>query len=206
MPLNAWKRRPLARWIKPVLWILLLLPLANLVVKAGLGDLGANPAETLIRGLGDWAIRLLCLALAVTPLRVGLAWPALASVRRLVGLFTAFYAFLHALAYVWLDQSWVWSDVWQDVLKRPFITVGMLALILLLAMVVTSPRAIAKRLGAARWRRLHRSVYVIAGLAVLHFFWMRAGKQNFADVWLWGSVLAALLATRLPPVRRRLQS
>lgn len=201
-----WRRRPLPRSVKPLLWLLLLAPLAWLLTLALMDDLGANPAEALIRGLGDWTIRFLCLALAITPMRLALAWPAWGGVRRLVGLFAAAYAGLHALAYVWLDQGWDGLAVWHDVLKRPFITVGMVALLLLMVMVWTSPRAVARRLGAQRWRRLHRSVYAVAVLAVLHFWWMREGKQNFDEVWLWGGVLALLLALRWPPISQRLQA
>ncbi len=204
--MSAWRRRPLSRVVKPLLWVLLLAPFGQLLYLALTNSLGANPAEALIRALGDWAIRILALALAITPMRLVLAWPAWGSVRRLVGLFAAAYAGLHALAYVWLDQAWDLLAVWHDVLKRPFITVGMLAILLLALLVLTSPRSVARRLGTQRWRRLHRSVYAVALLAVLHFWWMRAGKQNFAEVWLWGGLLAALLAMRWPAVAQRLQA
>lgn len=202
----TWRRRPLPRWVKPLLWLLLLTPLAGLLWQAVNGDLGANPAETLIRSLGDWAIRCLTLALAVTPLRQGLAWPALGSVRRLLGLFAAAYAGLHTLGYIWLDQAWSWSAVWQDVLKRPFITVGMAAMVLLLLMSLSSPRWVARRMGARLWQRLHRSVYAVAVLVVLHFWWMREGKQDFAEVGLWGGLLALLLLLRWPPLQQALQA
>lgn len=205
-PAAPWRRRPLPRAVKPLLWLLLLTPLAVLVWQAINGDLGANPAETLIRALGDWAIRFLTLALAVTPLRQGLAWPALGGLRRLLGLFAAAYAGLHTLAYVWLDQAWSWSAVVQDVIKRPFITVGMAAVVLLLLMSVTSPRAVARRMGGLAWRRLHRGVYAVAILVVLHFWWMREGKQDFAEVWLWGGLLAALLLLRWPRCQQALQA
>lgn len=201
-----WRRRPLPRGIKPAVWVLWLAPLGVLIGAAVTDNLGANPAEALIRDLGDWALRALCLALLVTPLRLVLAWPALGGLRRLLGLFAAAYAGWHALAYVWLDQAWVWADVWRDVLKRPFITVGVLATVGLMLMAVTSPQAVRRRLGSQRWQRLHQSVYLVAVLAILHFAWMRAGKQDFAEVWVWGSVAAVLLASRWPPVRARLQA
>ena len=198
----SWRRRPLPRAFKPLLWLLLLAPFLQLVVMVGSDDLGANPAETVIRYLGDWSIRMLCVVLLVTPLRWLLRWPALGGVRRMVGLFAFAYASLHWLSYVWLDQAWVWGDVLADVPKRPFILVGTLAWLLLLALALTSPRAIARRLGAKRWQTLHRTVYGVAVLAILHFLWMRAGKNNFADVWLYGGILVALLVARLPALRR----
>lgn len=201
-----WRRRPLPRGVKPAVWVLWLTPLGVLIGAALTDNLGANPAEALIRDLGDWALRALCLALLVTPLRLALAWPALGGLRRLLGLFAAAYAAWHALAYVWLDQAWDWAEVWLDVLKRPFITVGVVAAVGLMLMAVTSPQVVRRRLGPQRWQRLHHSVYLVAVLAILHFAWMRAGKQDFAEVWVWGSVAAVLLASRWPPLRARLQA
>jgi methionine sulfoxide reductase heme-binding subunit len=199
---TPWRRRPLPRVVKPLIWLLLLGPLAKLIFLVVTDDLGANPAQAVIRYLGDWSIRLLCLVLAVTPLRWLLRWPALGSVRRLVGLFVFTYVSLHWLSYVWLDQAWVWRDVWSDIPKRPFILVGTLAWLLLLALSATSPRGVARRMGARRWQLLHRSVYVVAGLATIHFLWMRSGKNDFAEVWLYGGIMAALLIARLPALRR----
>jgi methionine sulfoxide reductase heme-binding subunit len=197
-----WQRRPLPRVVKPIVWLLLLAPLAWLVKMVVADDLGANPAETVIRYLGDWSLRSLCAVLAVTPLRWWLRWPALGSVRRLVGLFVFAYASLHWLSYVWLDQAWVWGDVLADIPKRPFILVGTVAWLLLLSLALTSPLRVARRLGARRWRALHRGVYLIAGLAVLHFLWIRAGKNNFAEVWVYAGVVGALLLARLPVIKR----
>lgn len=158
--------------------------------------LGANPAEALIRGLGEWSLRLLCLTLAVTPLRRLTGWSALAGWRRGLGLWTFAYALLHLVAYAWLDQGWDIRAVGVDVAERPFILVGMLAVALLLPLAATSFNAAIRWLGAARWRRLHRAVYAVAGLAILHFFWMRSGKQLYGEVIVYAAILAVLLGWR----------
>ena len=193
----ALQRVVLAPWGKPLLWVLCAWP-ALVLWSAALADqLGANPAEALIRGLGDWALRFLCLALAVTPLRVGLGVPALARWRRSLGVTVWVYALLHAMAYAWLDQGWDMAEVLGDVWKRPFILVGTLAMLVLSALAATSFNSAVRRLGAQRWRRLHQAVYGVAALSVLHFWWMRAGKNDFTEVWLYGAVLAGLLAWRV---------
>ena len=182
---------------KPVVFGLALLPLAWLVFAAATDALGANPAEALIRALGDWTLRMLCLVLAVTPLRVLTATPALARFRRMLGLFVFFYAGLHLLSYAWFDMGLDGPEIVRDVIKRPFILVGMLAGLLLTLLAATSFNRAIRWLGGARWRVLHRAVYAVAGLAILHFYWMRAGKNNFAEVWLYGAILAVLLGWRL---------
>ena len=185
---------------KPLLWVLLLLPLAWLLWGAFNDALGANPAEYLIRSTGDWTLRALCLTLAVTPLRVSLGWPELARFRRMLGLTVYGYGVLHLLCYSWLDMGFEWGDIAHDIAKRPFIWVGFSAFVLLTPLAATSFNAAIRRLGAKRWQTLHKAVYLVAGLAVLHFYWMRAGKHNFAEVWVYGGVLAGLLGWRL--VRR----
>ena len=192
--MRAWLRT------RPAWWALLalgLLPLAWLVWRTFTDQLGANPAETLIRATGDWTLRGLCLALAVTPLRVQLGWPELARFRRLLGLLTFGYASLHLLCYAWFDMGLDWADIVHDIPKRPFVLVGSTALALLALMAATSWNGAIRRLGARRWQALHRSVYAVAVLAVLHFWWMRAGKNNFSEVWVYGLILAALLGWRL---------
>lgn len=193
----ALQRVALAPWCKPLLWVLCAWPALALWSAALADQLGANPAEALIRGLGDWALRFLCLALAVTPLRVGLGVPALARWRRSLGVTVWVYALLHAMAYAWLDQGWDMAEVLGDVWKRPFILVGTLAMLILSALAATSFNSAVRRLGAQRWRRLHQAVYGVAALSVLHFWWMRAGKNDFTEVWLYGAVLAGLLAWRV---------
>lgn len=187
----------LHRAAKPLLFALSLVPLAWLVYAAVTDQLGANPAEALIRDLGDWTLRFLCLVLAVTPLRIATGTPALARFRRMLGLFVFFYGVLHLLAYAWFDMGLDVGEIVHDIAKRPFILVGTLALLLLAVLAATSPHRAIRWLGAARWRALHRSVYVVAVLGILHFFWMRAGKNDFAEVLWYGALLAGLLGWRI---------
>jgi methionine sulfoxide reductase heme-binding subunit len=182
---------------KPVVFVLCLLPLAWLVYAAAANELGANPAEALIRATGDWTLRALCLVLAVTPLRVLSSTPQLARFRRMLGLFVFFYGLLHLLSYAWFDMGFDVADIVRDIVKRPFILVGSLALLVLTLLAATSFNRAIKALGARRWQALHRSVYAVAGLAILHFFWMRAGKNDFGEVAVYAVVLAALLGWRL---------
>ena len=192
--MRGWLRTRTAWW---VLLILGLLPLAVLVWRIFAEQLGANPAETLIRATGDWTLRGLCLTLAVTPLRVQMGWPELARFRRLLGLLTFGYASLHLLCYAWFDMGLDWADIVRDIPKRPFVLVGSMALILLTLMAATSWNGAIRRMGARRWQVLHRSVYAVAVLAILHFWWMRAGKNDFNEVWVYGLILAALLGWRI---------
>lgn len=182
---------------KPVVFVLCLLPLAWLVYATVANQLGANPAEALIRATGDWTLRALCLVLAVTPLRVITATPQLARFRRMLGLFVFFYGVLHLLSYSWFDMGFDIPDILHDIAKRSFILVGTLALVLLALLAATSFNRAIKALGGKRWQALHRTVYAVAGLAVLHFFWMRAGKNNFGEVAIYAAILGALLGWRL---------
>ncbi len=192
--MNAVLLHPAAR---PAGFALALLPLAGLVYGAAANTLGANPAEALIRSTGDWTLRFLCLTLAVTPLRTLFNWPALARWRRMLGLFTFFYGVLHALCYAWLDMGLELNPILADIAKRNFILVGTAALVLMLPLAATSFNRAIKALGAARWQALHRAVYAVALLALLHFFWMRAGKNDFAEWGIYAAVLGALLGWRL---------
>lgn len=187
----------LSAWTKPLLFVLLLLPLAQLVWGAVANTLGANPAEALIRSTGDWTLRILCLTLAVTPLRTWTGWHALARLRRMLGLFTFFYGTLHFLCFAWLDMGFELDAIVRDIIKRPFILVGTAALLLMLPLAATSFNRAIKALGAARWQALHRSVYAVALLALLHFFWMRAGKNDFGEWAIYAVVLGGLLGWRL---------
>jgi sulfoxide reductase heme-binding subunit YedZ len=187
---------------KPLVFVLALLPFAVLFQGALTDQLGPNPAEYLIRSTGEWALRFLCLTLAVTPLRVQFGWAALARLRRMLGLYVFFYALLHFLCYavfdmgVGLDEG-AWAEIVRDIPKRPFILVGFVALLLLLPLALTSFNRAIRALGATRWRTLHRLVYAVALLAVLHFYWMRAGKQDFAEVAVYGAILGLLLGWRV---------
>jgi len=186
-----------ARMVKPVLFATCLLPALWLVYAAAFDRLGANPTEALIRSTGDWTLRMLCLVLAVTPLRVVLKLPALARLRRMLGLYVYVYAALHLLCYAGFDMGLDVDDIARDIAKRPFILVGFTAFLLLTPLAATSWSRAIRWLGAARWQLLHRLVYAVAVLAILHFYWMRAGKHNFAEVQVYGTVLGSLLAWRL---------
>lgn len=183
--------------MKPAVFVLALAPLAYLLCAALTNNLGANPQEHLIRALGDWTLRFLCVTLAIAPLRVITGTPALARFSRMSGLFTYFYAVLHLIAYSVFDKELVWADIAKDIVKRPFILVGFTALVLLTPMAATSFNRAVKWLGAKRWKALHKLVYVVACLAVLHFFWMRAAKQNFTEVAVYAAILATLLGWRV---------
>ena len=182
---------------KPVLFVLCLLPLAWLVYGAFADALGANPAEALIRSTGDWTLRFLCITLAVTPLRTIAKQPALARFRRMLGLFAFFYSCMHFLCYSWLDMGFVWGDIVRDIAKRPFILVGSSALLLMSPLALTSFNRAIKALGAPRWQLLHRLVYAVVLLGLLHFFWMRSAKHNYAEVAVYAAVISVLLGWRL---------
>jgi methionine sulfoxide reductase heme-binding subunit len=188
---------------KPVLFAAALLPFAWLFYGAATNNLGANPAEYLERSTGDWALRFLCLTLAVTPLRVMTGWAPLARFRRMLGLFTYFYAALHLLCYAWFDMGFDLAEIAKDIPKRPFILVGFTAFLLLTPLAATSFNRAVKWMGAKRWQALHKVVYVIAPLAILHFFWMRAGKNDFAEVAVYAAILAVLLGWRLKEYLRK---
>jgi sulfoxide reductase heme-binding subunit YedZ len=194
MSLNRWLS---ARAAKPLLFVCALLPMGWLLFGAITGQLGPNPAEALVRSSGDWTLRFLCVALAVTPVRLSLGLAPLARLRRMLGLFVFFYAVLHFLAYSGLDKGMEFPEIALDIAKRPFILVGFVSLLLLSLLAVTSWNGAVRRLGAQRWQRLHRAVYLIAGLAILHFFWMRAATNNFAEVAVYGAILGALLGWRV---------
>ncbi|RVU43322.1 sulfoxide reductase heme-binding subunit YedZ [Rubrivivax rivuli] len=188
--------------VKPLVFALALVPLGLLVWGVFADTLGANPAETLIRSTGDWTLRLLCLTLAVTPLRQLTGWHALARLRRMLGLFTFFYGLLHFLAFAWLDMGLDLAAIVADIAKRPFILVGSAALLLMLPLALTSFNRAIKALGAARWQALHRAVYAVAVLAVLHFLWMRSGKNDLAEVGVYAAVIGSLLGWRVWRLRQ----
>jgi len=182
---------------KPLLALLLAWPACWLLWAAFHDQLGPNPAEALIRQSGDWALRALCVALAVTPLRVITGQVLVMRFRRMLGVNVFVYAALHMLSYAWLDMGLDLEDIARDIAKRPFILVGFLALLVLSALAATSFNKAVRWLGAQRWQALHRSAYAVAALAVLHFYWMRAGKNNQTEVWIYGAILATLLGWRV---------
>lgn len=189
--------------VKPLVFIASLLPLAWLVWGAVADTLGPNPAEALIRGTGDWTLRFLCLTLAVTPLRHWFKQPALVRLRRMLGLFTFFYGVLHFLCYAWLDMGLVLPDILTDIAKRPFILVGTAALLLMAPLAVTSFNRAIKVMGGKRWQALHKAIYAVVLLGLLHFFWMRAAKHNFGEWAVYAGIVAVLLGDRLLRWRRK---
>lgn len=182
---------------KPLLFVVCALPFAWLLYGALANTLGANPAEALIRGTGDWTLRFLCLTLAVTPLRVMTGQPALARFRRMLGLFAFFYGVLHFLSYSWLDMGFDVDAIVRDIPKRPFALVGFLALLLMVPLAATSFNRAIKALGAKRWQWLHKLVYAVVLLGLLHFFWMRASKNDLAEVGVYAVIVALLLGWRI---------
>ena len=182
---------------KPLLGVTLMAPAAYLLWAAVNDQLGANPAEALIRQSGEMTLRCLLLTLAVTPLREITGWAALARFRRLLGLLAFTWGVLHLLSYGWLDMGLEMGDIVRDIAKRPFILVGSLTLLLMVPLAATSFNAAIKALGAARWKRLHQLVYAIGILAIVHFLWMRSGKNVLGAVFVYGAILALLLGWRV---------
>jgi len=182
---------------KPILFTACLLPFAWLFYGALTNQLGANPAEALIRATGDWTLRFICIVLLLTPLRTVSHTPALARFRRMLGLFVYFYVVIHLLSYSWFDMGFDVTEIVKDIIKRPFILVGFLAFLLLTPLAATSFNAAIKAMGVKRWQLLHKLVYVISGLGLLHFFWMRAGKNDFSEVFVYAAIIALLLGWRV---------
>jgi sulfoxide reductase heme-binding subunit YedZ len=182
-------------WLKAALFALCLVPLARLVVFAVTGQLGANPIEFVIRSLGTWALTWLLVTLSVTPLRRLTGWNGLIRMRRMLGLFAFFYACLHFLAYVGLDQFFDLRAILADIVKRPYITIGVTCLLLLVPLAVTSTNAMQRRLGGRRWQRLHRLVYAIAVGGVVHYYWLV--KKDVTQPVIYAVLLGLLLGMRL---------
>ncbi|NBC12703.1 MAG: sulfoxide reductase heme-binding subunit YedZ [Gammaproteobacteria bacterium] len=185
----------IVRRVKPALFAACLLPFVLLVWRTLDGSIGPNPVEAITHDTGDWALRLLLVTLAVTPLRRLTGWAWLVRLRRMLGLYAFFYAVLHFTTYLWLDQFFDWQAVVADIAKRPYITVGFAALVLMVPLAVTSTKGWLRRLGY-RWKRLHRLVYAIGVLAVLHYLWLV--KADWLEPAIYAGVLAVLLAARLP--------
>ena len=183
-------------WVKALVFVLALIPFARLVWGTASGSF-SDPLAAITKGSGEWALYFLCITLAVTPLRRLTGWNWLVKLRRMIGLFMFFYALVHFTAFLWFDHFFDVQAMWKDVLKRPFITVGFIAFVLLIPLAVTSTNGMVKRLGGKRWQWLHRLVYVIAPLAILHFWWMKAGKHNFTQPIIFGAILGALLLMRV---------
>lgn len=187
------------RALKPLVFVACLAPLVWLAWQGLHDGLGANPIEELTHRTGDWTLRLLLITLAVTPLRQTLGWTALMRVRRMLGLFTFFYACAHFAVYLWLDQFFDWREIAADIADRPYITVGFAAFLGLVPLAATSTRGMVRRLGR-NWVRLHRAVYVIAILGVVHFWWLV--KADVREPAIYAVVLALLLGYRLLRARQ----
>jgi methionine sulfoxide reductase heme-binding subunit len=195
------------RALKALVFLAALIPLGRLAAGAFFFPdwLGANPAEFITRSTGDWTLRFLLITLAVTPLRKLFGWHSLATFRRMLGLYAFFYGVVHLSSYVAFDHVFDVMEILKDIVKRPFITVGFTALVLLIPLAITSTNRMVQRLGAKRWLALHRLVYVIAPLGVLHFWWMV--KRDVTEPAIYAAILAALLGyrawARLKDERRR---
>ncbi|MBC3806432.1 sulfoxide reductase heme-binding subunit YedZ [Undibacterium seohonense] len=183
--------------LKLVVFVLAALPFLRLVYAVAQDNLGANPLEFITRNTGDWTLYFLCITLAVTPLRKLLSWHWLIRLRRMLGLYSFFYASLHFLTFLWFDHFFDISDMWRDIIKRPFITVGFIAFILLLPLAITSNNAMIRRLGGKQWQLLHRLIYLIVPLGVLHYFWMKAGKNLLLQPLIFAVIVGGLLSVRL---------
>lgn len=190
---NQWLLKP---WVKPLLWLLCAVPFAGLMVGLATDNLGANPAEKLIRETGEWTLRWLWLTLAVSPLREAASLPALLRYRRSLGVTVFIYAVLHFLAYAWLDKGLVLDDIIKDIYKRNFILVGLVALVLMTPLALTSFNAAIRKLGGKRWQALHKLVYAVALLGLLHFYWKKAAKNDVSEVMVYAVILAVLLGWR----------
>lgn len=183
-----------SRIFKPFLFIVFLLPVFYYAWGVWQDMLGANPLEAVIRGLGDWGLRILLLTLLISPLRRLFNWPQLLRLRRMLGLFSYFYIVLHLFSYLWFEQFFDWEEIWFDITERPFITVGMISVVLLTPLAATSTKGMIRRMGK-NWKRLHSLVYPISILAIVHFWWMV--KLDITEPVIYAVLLVILLAERL---------
>lgn len=184
-------------WVKWGVFIAASLPFLRLVIAAIYDGLGANPLEFITRNTGDWTLYFLCITLAITPARKLLQWHWLIRLRRMLGLFSFFYAACHFLTFLWFDHFFEIEEMWRDVIKRPFITVGFIAFVMLIPLALSSSNWAIRKMGGKTWQLLHRTVYVIVPLGVLHYVWMRAGKNNFTQPMVFAAMVALLLGIRL---------
>jgi sulfoxide reductase heme-binding subunit YedZ len=189
--------------MKAFIFLLALLPLDRLIWLGFIDGLGANPIEFITRSSGTWALVFLCLTLAMTPLRLVTNSTVWIRYRRMFGLFSFFYASIHFGIWLWLDQNFDLIEMLKDVVKRPFITMGFISFILLIPLALTSTHWAQKKLGR-RWMHLHRIIYLIAATVVLHYWWHKAGKNDFDTVTIYAIVLLLLLCCRIPLIRKLL--
>lgn len=187
---------PFPPLLRPAVFLASLIPLLRLFWLGWNDDLTANPVEFITRSTGTWALVFLCLSLSVTPLRRLTGQPQWMKFRRMLGLYSFFYAVLHFSLWLWVDHAFNFAEMWQDVLKRPFIAAGFTAFVLLTPLAATSTKGMMRRLGR-HWTQLHRLVYLIAIAAILHYWWHKAGKNDFGTVGIYAVVVAWLLGIRL---------
>ena len=192
------------QFLKTAIFLLSLLPLARLVWLGSSEGLGANPIELITRSTGTWALVFLCVTLAMTPLRLLTGSTVWIKLRRMLGLFCFFYACIHFSIWFWLDQNLSLQSMWSDVIKRPFITMGFLTLVLLVPLAVTSNQWSVRLLGK-RWTLLHKLVYLIACTAIVHYWWHKAGKNDLGTVSIYAAVILLLFVFRLSVVKRFVQ-
>jgi len=180
--------------LKPFVFLACLGPAIWLVYGVFTGQLGANPIEAILRDLGDWGLRFVLLGLAISTTRRLTGWTGVLRYRRMIGLFAFFYVFMHLSIYIGVDHFFDWPTIWKDIIKRPYITIGMSAFVLLVPLAVTSPKAMVRKLGGARWKKLHKLVYIIAPFGVIHFFLLV--KADVREPLVYAGILAFLLGER----------
>jgi sulfoxide reductase heme-binding subunit YedZ len=195
--LSALNQLLIRPWAKPLVWLVCAVPLVALLIGAATGQLGANPAEKLTRETGEWALRWLWLTLAITPLRDIAGLPGLLRHRRALGVTAFVYALLHFLSYAWFDKGFLVDEIVADVFKRNFILVGVLALLLMTPLALTSFNAAIRALGGRRWQWLHKFSYAVALLGLLHFYWKKSAKNDLTEVAVYAAILAVLLGWRV---------
>lgn len=194
-----------SKWSKPLVFLLCLAPLMSLGWRGFHNDLTANPIEFITHATGDWTLRFLVFTLCITPLRKLLRLPELIRFRRMLGLLAFFYACLHFTTYIWFDKFFDLAEMWKDIAKRRFITVGFAAFLLLIPLAITSTTGWIRRLGGKRWQLLHRAIYVSAILGVVHYYWLV--KSAVIKPLSYGAVVAILLLYRLvDSLRKRKQA
>ena len=189
--------------IKYFVFALALIPLVRLLVLGYLGDLTANPVEFITRSTGTWTITFLCITLSMSPMRWITVWSGWIQLRRMLGLFTFFYAFLHFTIWYWLDHNLDAKAMIDDVIERPFITVGFLGFVCMSLLAISSNQMAMRWLGR-KWSLLHRLIYLIAILGVLHYLWHKAGKNDFEVVYIYAGIIFLLLVIRVPAIQKRL--
>lgn len=189
--------------MKSFIFLLALAPLDRLVWLGLTDGLGANPIEFITRSTGTWALVLLCATLAMTPLRLLMGSLFWIKIRRMLGLFSSFYAGIHFLIWLWLDQNFDLAAMLKDIIKRPFITMGFMSLVLMIPLAVTSNHWTQRKLGR-HWAKLHRLIYVIACSVILHYWWHKAGKNDLQTVSIYAAIVGLLLCCRIPFIRSRL--